>query len=130
MKREFSSGINKVLHHIKIKFWILDPALDGSRIFHPQGGMVSLQHKKSRFETVLMIDAGSWWILMPDSDSQWPMHTVSLCYQTIIIEREVQSVEGAEVSGERRPGGYLSHELSGAMKADCEERHSGETNGP
>lgn len=51
--------------------------------------------------TALMIDAGSWWILMPDSDSQWPMHTVSLCYQTIIIKGEVRIVEGAEVSGER-----------------------------
>lgn len=83
--------------------------------------MVSLPRTESGFETVLMIDAGSWWVLMPDSDSQWPMHTVGLCYQTIIIKGEVQIVEGAEVSGERWPGGYLSHELSGAMKADCEQ---------
>lgn len=72
--------------------------------------MVSLRHKNSGFETDLMIDAGSWWILMPDSDSLWLMHTVSLRYQTIIIKEEVQIVEGAEVSRERWPGGYLSHE--------------------
>lgn len=55
---------------------------------------------------------------MPDCDSQWLMRTVSLRYQMIIIKGKVQIVEGAEVSGERWPGGYLSHELSKAIKAD------------
>ena len=80
--------------------------------------MVSLRHTNSGFETDLMIDAGSWWILMPDSDSPWLMHTVSLRYQTIIIKGEVQIVGE---SGERWPGGYLSHELAGAIKADGEQ---------
>lgn len=59
---------------------------------------------------------------MPDSESRWLMHMVSRRYQMIIIKEKVQIVAGAEVSGERRPGGYLSHELSGAIKADGEQR--------
>lgn len=57
---------------------------------------------------------------MPDSDSQWLMHRVSFRYQMIIIKAKVQIVVGAGVSGERQPGGYLSHELSGAINADGE----------
>lgn len=57
---------------------------------------------------------------MPDTDSPWLMHMVSLCYQTIIIRGEVQ-IEGDEVSGEKQPVGYLSHELSGSIKANSEQ---------
>lgn len=55
---------------------------------------------------------------MPDSDSPWPMHMVTRCHTRRLSSKgEVQIVEGAKVSGERWPAGYLSHELSGAIKA-------------
>lgn len=57
--------------------------------------MVSLPHTNTGLETDSVIDAGSWWIPMPDSDSPWLMHTVSLCYQTIIIKEKVQIVGGS-----------------------------------
>lgn len=63
------------------------------KLFPPQGGMLSLRQVNCGFETDLMIDASSWWVLILDSDSPWLMHMVSLHYQTIIIEVEVQIEE-------------------------------------
>ena len=47
------------------------------------------------WKTHLVIDTGSWWIPMPDSDSPRLMHTVSLRYQTIIIKEDVKIVGGS-----------------------------------
>ena len=42
-----------------------------------------------------MIDGGSWWILMPDSEPRWLMHMVSRRYQMIIIKEKVQICGGS-----------------------------------
>lgn len=74
-------------------------------------------HYNSAFETDLMIDAGSWWTLMPDSDSPWLMHMVSPLYQTIIIKEKVQIV--GELRYQERGGlETICHELSGFIKAE------------
>lgn len=65
-------------------------------------------HTNRGFETDLVIDAGSWWIPMPDSDSPWLMHTVSLRYQRVIIKEEVQIV-----------GVELRYQERGSLEAIC-----------
>jgi len=67
-------------------------------------------------------ESGDWCWQLVDPLGQtaipsWLMHTLSVRQQTIIIKEEVQI---AEVPGGMRPGGYLSHESPGAVKADAE----------
>lgn len=39
--------------------------------------------------------------------------------QSLLPSKGKYTVEGAEVSAEREPGGYSPHELSGVTKADA-----------